>query len=402
MTERRILCRIGWVLVGLLLLSSIQAFVHMVQVHSIVDEYIGPLYFVDYSHGFIRRGLVGEVIRLVAGHGRTSTEVAGWTLTLLGTLAAVAIVLQAAWRCRDRSSRCLVATLALVAPLSVTTILRDPGRYDAIGLVFVAILLWGSRRHLSPIVVACCAAVAFAAVVACEEFLIAYLAPSVAVLLYRQVTAGGGRAADPGVRQRLAALAGLAVLPALVVAVASFASTPSKAYLDEVAQAAHPQAELDPTYFLGLSFRENVHYVASHGVRYVVGTGVVWFGIYVLTLVAIWLVAGRYGRWYWLSASYFGLVAIVLSVVALDARRWWTLALLGHLAVIAAGPAPQESSTATSPTMVLACRIVIPLAFVVYVYGQSLSKIVLHPTGVAGPAYGTAFVNFWFHGHALK
>src|SRR6185436_5144269 len=101
MTERRVLCRVGWVLVGLLALVSIRAFVHMVEVRSIVDQYIGPLYFVDYSDGFIRRGFVGEVVDLVAGHGRTSTEVAGWTLTLLGTFAAIAIVLQAAWRCRD-------------------------------------------------------------------------------------------------------------------------------------------------------------------------------------------------------------------------------------------------------------------------------------------------------------
>ena len=41
MSERRILCRVGWVLIGLLLISSIRAFVHMVQSHSIVDEYIG-------------------------------------------------------------------------------------------------------------------------------------------------------------------------------------------------------------------------------------------------------------------------------------------------------------------------------------------------------------------------
>ena len=150
MSERRVLCRVGWVLVGLLLIGSIRAFVHMVQSHSIVDEYIGPLYFVDYSDGFIRRGLVGEVVDLVAGHGQTSTEVAGWTLTLLGTFAAIAIVLQAAWRCRDSASRCLVATLGILTPLGITTILRDPGRYDAIGLVFIALLLWATRRQPEP------------------------------------------------------------------------------------------------------------------------------------------------------------------------------------------------------------------------------------------------------------
>jgi hypothetical protein len=402
MSERRILCRVGWVLIGLLLISSIRAFVHMVQSHSIVDEYIGPLYFVDYSHGFIRRGLVGEVVDLVAGHGRTSTEVAGWTLTLLGTFAAVAIVLQAAWRCRGTAARCLVATIGILTPLGMTTVLRDPGRYDAIGLVFVAVLLWAPRRSLSAVVVAWCTAIVFAAVVASEEFLIAYLAPSVAVLLYQRVTAETGGVDEPRVRRRLAVLGGVAFVPAAVIAIASLASTPSESYLHEVRRAAHSTTVLDPAYFLGLSFRGNLHYVASHGVRYVVGTGVVWFAIYALTLVAIWLAAGRYGRWYWLSASYFGLVAIVLSVVALDARRWWTLALLGHLAVAAAGPAPEEMPAPSGSTLLLARRLVVPLAFVVFLYGQSLSKTAIHPSGVAGSDYGHAFVDFWFRGHALK
>jgi hypothetical protein len=402
MTERRVLCRIGWVLVGLLALVSIRAFVHMVQVRSIVDQYIGPLYFVDYSDGFIRRGLVGEVVDLVAGHGQTSTEVAGWTLTLLGTLAAIAIVLQAARRCSDRSSRCLVATLGLLTPLGVATVLRDPGRYDAIGLVFIALLLWVTRRRLNPVVVACGVAVALAVVVASEEFLIAYLAPPVAVLLYREAAGAAGGVRDPRLRRRLFLLGGVAFVPALGIALASYASTPSESYLHEVQNESHAQAHLNPTYFLGLSFRENVHYVASHGVRYVIGTGVVWFAIYAVSLVAIWLAAGRYGRWYWLSAAYFGLVAVGLSVVALDARRWWTLALLSHLAVVAAGPAPEEAPAPSGSSLLLARRIVVPLAFVVFLYGQSLLVIVSEPTDFAGSGYWHQLLDYWYHGHALE
>ncbi|HXJ66004.1 MAG TPA: hypothetical protein VNN79_19770, partial [Actinomycetota bacterium] len=238
--------------------------------------------------------------------------------------------------------------------------------------------------------------------VASEEFLIAYLAPSVAVLLYRQVTAENGGADDPRVRRRLAVFGGLAFVPAIAIALASYASTPSKAYLHDVQNASHAQSELNPTYFLGLSFRENVHYVASHGVRYVIGTGVVWFAIYAVSVVSIWLAAGRYGRWYWLSASYFGLVAVVLSVVALDARRWWTLALLSHLAVVAAGPAPEEAPAPSGSSLLLARRIVVPLAFVVFLYGQSLLVVVSHPTDFAGTGYWNAFVNYWYHGGAIE
>src|SRR5262249_39619116 len=94
MTDRRGFCALGWAMVGLLLIDSVRAVIFAIPRHSIIDGYIGPLYFVDYSNGFIRRGLPGEVIRIVTGgHSRTSTEVAGWTLTLLATLAAIAIVL---------------------------------------------------------------------------------------------------------------------------------------------------------------------------------------------------------------------------------------------------------------------------------------------------------------------
>lgn len=404
MIQRRILCALGWVLVALLLVDSVRAVIYMVPRHSIVDEYIGPLYFVDYSDGFIRRGLPGEVMRLLTGgHGRTSTEVAGWALTLLAALAVVAIALQAARRRRDPYSRCLVATLALLTPLSVTTILRDPGRYDAVGIVFLGLLLWVTRHQLSAVALACVVSVVFAAVVASEEFLIAYLAPSIVLVLYSQIEGEERVSGAARFSRRLATLLGIALVPACALAIASLASRPSPSYLDRVQQVAQPRSQLDPTYFLGLSLRENIHYVSSHGARYVVATGTLWFLIFALTLVAIWLAGGRYGSWYWLSGAYFALVAVTLSVVALDARRWWTLAFLGHLAVVAARPVRESDPVGVRPRWTPVRSIIVGLAFAVSVYSLSLSKTVLHPTDVFfGEGYRAAFTDFWLRAHSLN
>src|SRR5262249_47975292 len=191
------------------------------------------------SNGFIRRGLPGEVIRIVTGgHGRSSTEVAGWTLTLLAALAAIAIVLMAASRSRDRYSRCLIATLGLVTPLGMTTLLRDPGRYDAVGIVFLALLLLLTRRPPRAAVLVCAVAVALAAVVASEEFLIAYLAPAIVLVLFRQVGGQEDASDAPRTSQRMFTLLGIAVVPACAVAIASFVSKPSLVYLDRIQQVA--------------------------------------------------------------------------------------------------------------------------------------------------------------------
>lgn len=376
-----------------------RAFVHLVPRHFIADQYIGPLYYVDYSHGFVRRGLPGEVLALLWDHSRSSTEVAGWTLTALALIAAVVIALQTARREPRPVPRCLIASLILLSPLSVTTILRDAGRYDAVGLVVMACLLWWTSTRAPRVgVLLSFAFLATAIAVACEEFLIVYLAPVVIALVYRYVPANGPRRLD----RRTAGLAGLCLLPGAAVALASIVTTPSASYLAAVQEAADPSTKKNPAYFLGLSLRENVSYVASHGWRYVILAGAIWLIVYVLTVGAVSIAAGRSGPWYWASAAYFALAAIAISVIALDARRWWTLALLSQMAVTGIAPAEQRTvGRATGARLRLVAPLVIPLAFAVSLYAQPLPKTVIHPSSLAGSAYGKHFVSFWFRGSDL-
>ncbi len=367
--------------------------------HFIADQYIGPLYYVDYSHGFVRRGLPGELLALVWDHSRSSTEVAGWTLTGLALIAVVVIALQTARRDARPVPRCLVAFLILLSPLSVTTILRDAGRYDAVGLVVMALLLWWtSTRTPRLAVLLSFTLVATAIAVACEEFLIVYLAPVVIALVYRYAPANGPRRLD----RRAAGLAGLCLLPGAAIALASIVTTPSASYLSAVQEAANPSAKYNPAYFLGLSLHENVSYVASHGWRYVIATGAIWLFVYVLTVTAISIATGRTEMWYWASAAYFALAAIAISIVALDARRWWTLALLGHVTVAGiAGIGERPARRARSPKVRPAAGIVVALALAVSLYAQSLPKTVIRPSSIAGTAYGDHFVSFWFRGSDL-
>ena len=389
---------VGAVLV-VFLASSVRAFVLLLPRHFISDQYIGTLYYVDYSHGFVRRGLPGELIALVWRHSRSSSEVAGWTLTILAVVAVVVIALRAARLVAGTTSRLLVVSLVLLSPLSVTTVLRDPGRYDAIGLVLMGWLIWWtSVRAPRPALLLSFAVVATAIAVACEEFLILYLAPVVVALVYRHVPAGGRRRLDG----RSAVIAALCLVPAAAVALASAAVTPSASYIAEIERVANPSTKLNPAYFLGLSLHGNVSYVASHGWRYVIATGAIWLFVYVLTVVAISIATGRTEIWYWASAAYFALTAIAISIVALDARRWWTLALLGHVTVAGiAGIGERSASRARSPKLRPAAGIVVALALAVSVYAQSLPKTVIRPSSIAGTAYGDHFVSFWFRGSDL-
>ena len=378
--------------------SSGRAFAELVTEHSISDSWVGPGYFVDYSGGFVRRGLPGEAIRLVWGHSQLSSEVVGWTLTRLTVLAVAAIALQAADAALSTTARCLSALLVVVSPLSITTILRDPGRYDGLGVIVMALLLGPARRQgISPRYVAWAATVGVAIAVLSEELLFLFLAPVVAAVLYRVVSEREGKAIAPAQSiRRVARLAGLALIPGAVVAVASIAATPSHGYLDAVQNEADSHSKLNAAWALGLSLREEIDFVTSYGSRYVVGTGALWLVIYSISIAGFAVLTRRGGLPYWASGIYFGLAPIALSVVGVNARRWWTLAFLSHVATttggFAAGPASARAQRRGA--------VVVAIAFLVAIYGQSLGKTVLHPTDIGGSDYASGFVPFWLRGAA--
>jgi len=94
-------------------------------------------------------------------------------------------------------------------------------------------------------------------------------------------------------------------------------------------------------------------------------------------------------------------VALAAAAIAWR-RRWWTLALLGHVTVVGiAGIGERPAGRPRSPKLRPATGLVVALALAVSVYAQSLPKTVIRPSSIAGTAYGDHFVSFWFRGSDL-
>jgi hypothetical protein len=201
----------------------------------------------------------------------------------------------------------------------------------------------------------------------------------------------------------------LALLPAVALAAASAATKPSAAYLHNLEDRSHAEQDHGAVWELGQSLGGVMKWVLDiRGVGAIIATTCIWLFIYLTTVVAIRIVVGRLGPWYWLSATYFALMA-GMSVVALDVRRWWTLGLVGHLAVTAilgSHDRPREETRAWAARI---GRYAVPLALLVLLYGQSLPNTVRPSTDSGGamsyyigPGYVRALAPFWRHGEETR
>jgi hypothetical protein len=298
--------------------------------YGLLETWIGPQYFADYSHGFVRRGLPGEVLGLVSDRGPRALLSAMWTLTFAALVGLILIVSRLIGRARGGGLKRIVLLLAVVvvSPISVSEIVLDPGRYDFVGIVAAAALvtigLLGDPR--TTLVLA--AAVAVVAV-ASEELLLVFVAPFVLIAARRVA----GLAAP---HAQVARLSAFALAPALVVAGLSALTRPSASFVASMlARAGHPPTEVyDSATVLRLSFSDEVRlaYDWSHGVPNMLLSAGIWLAVYAAAVAAVAALMPRPPAHYWRSAGYFALIALGLGIVGVDDRRWWTLAFLAQLA----------------------------------------------------------------------
>jgi hypothetical protein len=329
-------------------------------------------------------------------------------ISLAGVAAVIFIALRIGSLARRPGARLVATTLVVITPLGLTTIIRDPGRADYIGMAaMAAMVLVAATRRPSLAAAVCVAGFATAIAVASQEFLIAFLAPVVGAAIY--VTVRRQDPAGTGFGKRCAKLSSLALLPAVVLVAASAATKPSAAYLHNLDRRSHSQTEFGAVWELGQSLRSVIEWVLqTRGLGAIFATTTIWLLIYLATVTAIRIVVGRLGIWYWLSATYFALTAAI-SMVALDVRRWWTLGLVGHLAVTAILGSHDRPREETSAWAARIGRYAIPLAFLALLYGQSLPNTVRPPddSGGAmsyyiGPGYASALLLFWLHGEETR
>jgi hypothetical protein len=325
-----------------------------------MTPYVAPQYWLSYRDGFVRRGLPGEVLRLLTSGTYPSlraAEVLGVGLSVAAVLGVLALAAMLARRAGDRSVALAVAGAVVASPLGLSLFARDLGRTDAVGvlvLVALAAVPW-SRLPSAALVVG--VAVLSAVAVATEEFLVALVLP--VALVAAGSALAGRRYARPWTL--------LAVLPALLVAVLS-AVVPAPAGLLTSTLAAARAAGVPPSVptvpappdhdsvsRLKYGFVENLQaYYATVSADRVVLTALLWAVAYLLLVVVVGHLLGRSlrDRAYGAAVTLFALAAVALSVAGIDYRRWWTLAAVAALCLLLQlGPGPRRPSPLSWPAV---------------------------------------------------
>jgi hypothetical protein len=288
-----------------------------------VDGYVAPQFWVTYDHGFLRRGLPGSVLDLLAG-GTPSHAQMRWAaivLCLLGLVGCAVITVRVASSAREPLHRAAVVTILVWSPLTFWLFVRDFGRYDAVLVIALAGLVLLPAQQRSRVWVTVVAALLLAVACATEEIAFLIVAPVALVVV------------GPALWRRAAALA-----PGIAVTVASLVTTPSGAEIHAAVAEAKARGVAVPSHdaasTLVLSLRDN------HRVFYrlwpwheLAAAIALWVLLAVVTAALIWLLTGR-SRGF-TGPAVFAAAATLLTLFGIDTRRWWGLALLGLLAWLA-------------------------------------------------------------------
>jgi hypothetical protein len=304
-----------------------------------VTDYKGPNYWLGYGSGFVRRGLPGEVLRRLVGGSPTyrQMECTGVALSRAAALSVVPLAVQVGLRAPGTLPRVVTSGLLVTSPLTCSLLLHDVGRYDTIGVLVLALASTARSAWLRlPLPVsAVLIAAAVSAAVASEEFLLAVLAPTVAVAVHLL-----GRHHGMTRHGQLGLLGGV-LGPGAAIAWASL-STPVPADALTSARAEAIRAGVRPAGPIGDALAalnrgliENMAYFRLFGRIPIALSSVLWSGFYFLTArVTKKLLGSGAGEQYSPLVTAHALVAAALSVAGVDFRRWWGLALMGLMSAV--------------------------------------------------------------------
>lgn len=345
-----------------------------------VTHYKAPGFWLDYRSGFVRRGLPGEVLRRLTGGSPTFDQVqrTGLGLSRAAALSVVPMAVEAAQRAPGRVPRVVAAALLLSSPLTCTLLLHDVGRYDAVGVLVLALLSAARSAWLGlPLPVsAVLLGTAVSVAVASEEFLVAVLAPTALVAVD---LLGRRHSLSP---QGRGWLLGGVLGPGAVLAGASLLKPAPRDALTaarkEAAQAgvAPPGAMGDVLSALERGYVENLAFFWLFRPTAVALSCALWAGFYFLTARTVGHLLGGGPRRYRLAVAAHALVAGALSTAGVDFRRWWGLALTGLLATLPlleqSGPPEAVAGTAFAVAVVLAVAGILPRDIRVHPWGPVL------------------------------
>jgi hypothetical protein len=293
-------------------------------------DFIGPQYYFSYDHGFIRRGLPGAVINLFGGPTKAFVDAFGWGVTLAAVASVAVLAVMMFLQLRGSPLRVAAPALVLLCPISAPIFVFDPGRYDTFGVVGLAALalLAGSRWIArSPLLLAGAATAVMAAAALSEEFLAWFLALPGALLMLRHARQLG--------RRNAVLISAIPVAVAFACALGSSISRPTQAQVDaaQIASGRSPDT-WSAALFMRATISSDVRFVAEHGLEPVLHSMLVWASVFTLAILVLGVAYGVQGRWYWYTAAGNVLATVALSVIALDQRRWWTMAFLSQVTAL--------------------------------------------------------------------
>jgi hypothetical protein len=295
--------------------------------------YNASAYWVTYEQGFVRRGLIGSLAAALLGHplDRTAATVLGVLIFVVG-FAALVWLTRAVVERAERPVRLLAGAVVAGSPFSFSLLVQTRGRYDSIlvactVLVAISFLAAPRDRHRWWRIVAVAATNVVA--VGAEEFALGFLAPLTVLGIVRM--------RDD--RRRAVLHGAVALGPALLVTIASFAGRPRVDYLvgltGQVRAAGFP---LDPAQessisALGQTMKNALTFTAGISPLSIAACTLVLGGCFVLSSTVLWVCCGQSSlRSAGVLMAAYAAVALTMSAVGDDYRRWWGLAFVAMTA----------------------------------------------------------------------
>jgi hypothetical protein len=151
--DRRLALERG-VRLALALGVAVQVLQRLVFTGTQLSEYGRSLWYVSYEHGFVRRGLAGQVLRMVLGHS-PSLRAVDAVQNALATVMLVACVALVVLLCRRRTVVAYGAAMLLVAAPFVFDSVGGQRRPDLVGFLLIAgVGIWVGCGPLRPIALA--------------------------------------------------------------------------------------------------------------------------------------------------------------------------------------------------------------------------------------------------------
>jgi hypothetical protein len=344
----------------------------------IPDTYWYSYYAVDYSVGFVRRGLAGELVGLLPGDDRFIKHRVGRWVSSVAFFVALAVLAWSIAVCSGRSERRIqIALLIVVLPFGFAFGLLQAGStlFGGTALIFFGVAVAQARSELSVLVASAIFGVATALLVLVHEaipFLFGLGVIAILVVLADQlsrnvrlvccalalgpglaialVVAAAGR---QGVSQELCALIPhaqfnnpLAGKPTLGELLSGFT------YYDDY----HDWACRNITPFYDRDFVDGIQYVGRLGVAGMLVNTAFGIGVFTISMLFIGWVSGVQARPMWvLLRQQWVTVAIGFCLTApvfmtgVDWVRWWvTISLnMGIVYLLYAGRQPEIDTPPT-------------------------------------------------------